>query len=852
MVLDLLEILLCCNFNLCNSLSIYIPTTAYHFTKRIIYCVQGNQIHFLNQGTMSSGQDDLLAGGFTIPKKRRGGADQAPTSGGDDAQSPSSRPSRKVRSAEELTPELEAMSKLLTQLYARADASPFREPVDWKALGLFNYPQIIKRPMDLGTVKRKLTEGKYKTVFEAAEDVRLIWTNCMTYNPEGTDFHKLGQHLSSRFEEKYEKLCAKNGGKPSPSKTGGRRKKYKRGGSSAVAEDDDRKPAARKKPGPKPGAARRSSSRSSTPTPRSSGRNTKRKKSVYAEAELEDTDTDDLMTSGEEEAFEKRRQKRIARKKKKKVEVASAEEEEQVADAPLVEEAVVKEQRVIYEIDAPPPGHLNCLWYSKEEFRHVFVLEKVLGWKTRPVFKIEACEPIKVACEPSKTEGDGDAPLKTDGDAPMKTEEVALKPPPLMTDGEKIHTIDFDEAIKIKDKAIVDTGNDFRKRREISRINPANCPYIQKIAADQELTRSKRDGSDPKFKVVKSANEREEVFLVKWRGRSHIHCSWERQCDIEKYDQSVQAGAARGKISRFLQNQALTLGHDWQKVQEDGRKSQANIVTHHTHTSHHPQSPGRPTDGSGSNNPPTVNATGEGEPDGEIELDEEEYFSPLYLEVDRIVGCDENELDMDVLARQRALNLRAEREALKRREKEDDEEEKWLKGEQAEDEDADDVKQSASAEDQKEEEWDPEDNVRYIVRWKGLQLTEATWEYWIDIKRDFVDEVDDFWLRQQAPSDEEVEEITEERHPHPRSFKKMKESPIFGISEKDRPIAKLEGLSEVDYEASSDTDNESVLKLRSYQLEGVNWLLWNWYNRRSCILADEMGLGKVCPSNAFG
>ena len=38
------------------------------------------------------------------------------------------------------------------------------------------------------------------------------------------------------------------------------------------------------------------------------------------------------------------------------------------------------------------------------------------------------------------------------------------------------------------------------------------------------------------------------------------------------------------------------------------------------------------------------------------------------------------------------------------------------------------------------------------------------------------------------------------------------------------------------------------MKLRAYQLEGVNWLLWNWYNRRSCILADEMGLGKVSTS----
>ncbi|RLO02394.1 hypothetical protein DYB28_014357, partial [Aphanomyces astaci] len=29
--------------------------------------------------------------------------------------------------------------------------------------------------------------------------------------------------------------------------------------------------------------------------------------------------------------------------------------------------------------------------------------------------------------------------------------------------------------------------------------------------------------------------------------------------------------------------------------------------------------------------------------------------------------------------------------------------------------------------------------------------------------------------------------------------------------------------------------------LRSYQLEGLNWMVFCWYNRRNCILADEMG-----------
>jgi SNF2 family DNA or RNA helicase len=32
-------------------------------------------------------------------------------------------------------------------------------------------------------------------------------------------------------------------------------------------------------------------------------------------------------------------------------------------------------------------------------------------------------------------------------------------------------------------------------------------------------------------------------------------------------------------------------------------------------------------------------------------------------------------------------------------------------------------------------------------------------------------------------------------------------------------------------------------RLRAYQLEGLNWLVFNWYQRRNSILADEMGLG---------
>ncbi|EKE38751.1 hypothetical protein ENUP19_0038G0006 [Entamoeba nuttalli] len=39
--------------------------------------------------------------------------------------------------------------------------------------------------------------------------------------------------------------------------------------------------------------------------------------------------------------------------------------------------------------------------------------------------------------------------------------------------------------------------------------------------------------------------------------------------------------------------------------------------------------------------------------------------------------------------------------------------------------------------------------------------------------------------------------------------------------------------------------------LRSYQMEGLNWLVFNWCRGKGCILADEMGLGKTVQVVAF-
>jgi SNF2 family DNA or RNA helicase len=752
-------------------------------------------------------------------------------------------------------------------------------------LGIFDYPRLIKTPMDLGLVKKRIDKGSYNSVFDAAEDVRLVWKNCMAYNPVGTEYHTLAEKLSTQFEKKYSQLCAKNGG-GSPALSKIRTKKSSGESPNLDACDSEKKPAAQlvswaesrvmsltESPalttdniGEKTEARTREHDRKQKLVARSkvklssteltesqaltaddieeklavrskehdrkqkpaaqstvklsstgsstrvvSARNAKRNRSVYTEELDEGTDSDDLLSSEDEARLENRRTKDLARKRKKNAEATGIEHD---TDADVVN----KEENhgdtlhpvIIHEIESPPTGHLHCLWYSREPFLHVFVLDKILGYKTRPVMTLETC-----------------VTNETNGDNLME---------PISLTGGRFH-LDFNDALKLKEKAIVETGNDFRRRREISRINPGHCPYIKQFAANMELARSVSAGSDPKFKAIKSA-EREEVFLVKWRGRSYVHCSWERQCDLEKYDQSAQQGAVRGKLTKFVQSQVMALGHNWKKVLEDSMRAQSSPVTH-THHSQNPIDNG--------NKPAKSNIIDE-------DVDDEDYFPPVFLEVDRIIGCDENELDMNVLARQRALNIRAEREALKKREQEDDEEEKWLTGSHAKDkgDSSSDMRQEILLDrdlSENGEEWDPEDNVRYIVRWKGLQLIDATWEYWIDIKRDFVDEVEDFWLRQEAPSLEDAEEMAIERHPHPRSFKKLNESPIFGVSKVKRQIAKLE--DDVVVDVPIDSVEGSVLKLRAYQLEGVNWLLWNWYNQRSCILADEMGLGKTIQSIGF-
>jgi E1A/CREB-binding protein len=81
----------------------------------------------------------------------------------------------------------------------------FSCPVDPVALGIPDYPTIIKMPMDIGTVRKRLDLGYYRDIHECASDVRLCFDNAMLYNPPQTEVHKVAKSFKTTFDKDLKK-----------------------------------------------------------------------------------------------------------------------------------------------------------------------------------------------------------------------------------------------------------------------------------------------------------------------------------------------------------------------------------------------------------------------------------------------------------------------------------------------------------------------------------------------------------------------------------------------------------------------------------------------------------------------
>ncbi|XP_014220698.1 bromodomain-containing protein 3-like isoform X2 [Trichogramma pretiosum] len=108
-----------------------------------------------------------------------------------------------------LSDNLKLCNDILKEMFGKKHALyawPFYKPVDAELLGLHDYHEIIKKPMDMGTVKNKMDRREYNTAAEFAADIRLIFTNCYKYNPPDHDVVAMAKKLHDVFEMRYAKI----------------------------------------------------------------------------------------------------------------------------------------------------------------------------------------------------------------------------------------------------------------------------------------------------------------------------------------------------------------------------------------------------------------------------------------------------------------------------------------------------------------------------------------------------------------------------------------------------------------------------------------------------------------------
>ncbi|KAJ7597274.1 hypothetical protein C8J56DRAFT_882775 [Mycena floridula] len=99
--------------------------------------------------------------------------------------------------------------KLLNEMHKKqhwAMAEPFYLPVDYVKLDLPHYPKIVKKPMDLSTMRRKLENREYTTAERFLEDFKLMIRNCFSFNPAGTPVNQAGIELQRFFDERWKDL----------------------------------------------------------------------------------------------------------------------------------------------------------------------------------------------------------------------------------------------------------------------------------------------------------------------------------------------------------------------------------------------------------------------------------------------------------------------------------------------------------------------------------------------------------------------------------------------------------------------------------------------------------------------
>ncbi|KIW02298.1 uncharacterized protein PV09_06445 [Verruconis gallopava] len=101
-------------------------------------------------------------------------------------------------------PNYNALLHLLNDMQNNTNAWPFQQPVNKDEVP--DYYDVIKNPMDLGTMEEKHEQDQYPNPEDFIKDALLIFNNCKKYNNETTPYAKAANRLEKFMWSKIKEV----------------------------------------------------------------------------------------------------------------------------------------------------------------------------------------------------------------------------------------------------------------------------------------------------------------------------------------------------------------------------------------------------------------------------------------------------------------------------------------------------------------------------------------------------------------------------------------------------------------------------------------------------------------------
>jgi hypothetical protein len=85
----------------------------------------------------------------------------------------------------------------------------FHKRVDPVKMELPDYFDVVKEPMDLTIIRKRLDGNMYREISTFEADVELVFTNAMLYNEEGTDVYEVAKEMLDKFRGEAKEMKGK-------------------------------------------------------------------------------------------------------------------------------------------------------------------------------------------------------------------------------------------------------------------------------------------------------------------------------------------------------------------------------------------------------------------------------------------------------------------------------------------------------------------------------------------------------------------------------------------------------------------------------------------------------------------